>query len=230
MLRRACVVTLLIAFAARADDATDRIDAKLDKALAAYQTEMKTYREKGNAWLATQETAARAAGDKKRLDKAREESRVFRVVSELPAQAPTDLRKRPGLAREKLLLAYAAGVKDATKAGKDKLAAEFEQDAARIKSGVDPSLDRRQFVHPTGEYCTNGKGVWVETAPDGGRLTFREVDRTPEYVEIITTIGARTIDVRLTNAGAFYRDRVSGEHNLEYRGRWWVWGDPKPEF
>lgn len=228
--RTACIAIVLVATTSRADEPADSIQASLDKAVAVYQAEMKSCREKAGTWFAEQEAAARKNGDKKRVDKLKEEARLYRVLGDLPAGAPGDIRKRQSAGRDKLLQVYTAAVKDATKASADKLAARIEKEAALIRGGLDPSLDRRHLVHASGEFWTDGKGIWQEIVPNGQRHTFREVDRTPEYVEITATIGGRPYDARLTNMGAFFRIGGTGEFKMTYPGSWWVWGQPRPKF
>jgi hypothetical protein len=213
-----CVVSL--AAAVRAAD-PDPVKVRLDTAQDAYRAEMKVYREKGTAWLEAREATARKGGEKKAVDRVHEEQRVFRTVSDLPTAAPPDLRQRPVDAKAKLVKAYAAAVKEWTKAGDDKAAAEVEKELGLIKVWKDISVTRRVWVHNRGEYRMVGKGLWEEIA-DGRSLEgkFTEVERTKDYVEIRGTFDEGRHSVRLSEKAADYRIQPATEFTERYPGRW----------
>ncbi len=205
-----------LAAAVRAAD-PDPVKVRLDTAQDAYRAEMKVYREKGTAWLEAREATARKGGDKKAVDRVHEEQRVFRTVSDLPAAAPPDLRQRPVDAKAKLVKAYAAAVKEWTKAGDDKAAAEVEKELGLIKAWKDISLDRRVWVHEGGYYAMDGKGTWTQKHQSGRSYKLVEVDRTDEYVEIMARDGNVTYVARLKNDEVEYR---SPNVKVEYKGKW----------
>ena len=163
-------ILLVIPLLAAADP--DPVKVRLDTAQDAYRSEMKLYREKGTAWLEAREATARKGGDKKAVDRVHEEQRVLRTVSDIPAAAPPDIRQRPVDAKAKLVKAYAAAVKDWTKAGDDKAAAEADKELGLIKVWKDISLTRRVWTHEKGEFRLVGKGQWEERVPDGRTLTY----------------------------------------------------------
>jgi hypothetical protein len=214
-----CVVSL--AAAVRAAD-PDPVKVRLDTAQDAYRAEMKIYREKGTAWLEAREATARKGGDKKAVDRVHEEQRVFRTVSDLPTAAPPDLRQRPVDAKAKLVKAYTAAVKEWTKAGDDKAAAEVEKELGLIKAWKDISVTRRMWTHDRGEYHLTGKGRWEELL-DGKICDHKwvEIDRTPEYVELQSTKDGRRYRIRISAESADYSvEPVNSVPLPTYIGKW----------
>jgi hypothetical protein len=145
---------------------------------------------------------------------------VFRTVSDLPAAAPPDLRQRPVDAKAKLVKAYAAAVKDWTKAGDDKAAAEADKELGLIKAWKDISVTRRVWTADNWGFRLVGKGVWEETRPDGSTVRWMETDRTPEYVEIRAIFKNLKYVYRFTTTTVDTQIEPAMEFKLGAAGKW----------
>ncbi|HEX4608632.1 MAG TPA: hypothetical protein VH092_10550, partial [Urbifossiella sp.] len=191
---------LCMAAGAGADE-PDPVKAKLDKAVAVHAAEMEAFRTKAGTWLDERENAARRAGDKKALDRIKLEREAFDRTDVLPAGAPPDLKRRGVDARAKLVRAYTEGVKDYTRAKKDPEAAALEKEVELIKLGIDPADGRCKWVHPKGAFRIVRRGVWEEAYAGAPPLTWTEVGRTRQYVELTITGGGKKYYARLYDMG-----------------------------
>jgi len=133
-------------------------------------------------WFDKRQAVARKEGNRKILDQARAERDAFEKSAILPATLPVPIRQKLAFAQNAIDSAYDAACRAYTKAGKD-------DEAARVQSDWDEfrrSVDRRD--HWLGERATYKNvqpGIWHEF--QGGRPTYqwKEVARTPEFVEVV---------------------------------------------
>lgn len=127
----ACLVMVVGNSVLAVDD--DPIKAKLDIAKVAHATALEQHHEAVNAFFDKQEDTARKNGNKKLLDQIKLSRTAFQEKGTLPQTFPTDPRKKYAAARSALDLAYAAAIRDYTKARKDDEAAAVEKEFEQVK-------------------------------------------------------------------------------------------------
>jgi len=118
-----------------ADD--DPIKARFDQAKAAYKVVREQYREAVKNYFDKREEAARKEGNKKLLDQIKAERTAFQDKGDLPRAAPGELKRKLVPARSSMELAYAAAVREYTKAKKDDEAAAVEKEFQQFKKDGD---------------------------------------------------------------------------------------------
>jgi hypothetical protein len=200
--------------------AADPVREKLDKAKAAYAEEMSAYREKAQAWFESREDVARKAGNKKLVDQIKEESATFERTDDLPAKAPRDLKQRATNAQARVVRVYQEAVKDFVRAKQDKEAEATEKELELVKLGVDPSDNRRRWVHERGEFRIVKRGEWEEITPEGARHRWLEVNRTKKYVELSIFFGRTKHFARLEEGTDGRRKDGDVDWKPLFLGKW----------
>lgn len=140
-----CVFAAAVASARAADDPTKD---KLDKAKTAYDEQTEKSRAALIKRLQDREEAARKEGNKKLVDQVKAEREAFESRGELPKTVPTTGYVRESKqARIALEAAYAAAIKEYTKAKKDDEAAVVEKELAAFKEdGEAPAVPLAQLL------------------------------------------------------------------------------------
>jgi hypothetical protein len=170
MIRSVVVIVSLVAaaYCARADD-KDPIKDKLLAAKAAYDTEMKQFRQQGTDWFDKREENARKDGNKKLLDQIKAERKAFEDDGDLPKIAPAALKQKPALARKAMEAAYAEAVKAYVRAKKDDEAASVDEAFKTFLS--ETSLNLLSLVDP------KAHTVAGECKRDGTALIVTALDK-----------------------------------------------------
>jgi hypothetical protein len=211
-------IVMLMTLSARGRE-DDPVRVKLDKAKAAYATELEKFEKDIGAYFDKREESARKSGDKKSLDLVKVERTAFEERSELPASAPRAAKLRLATARTAMEKAYATAVKEYTMAKKDDAAAGIEKELTAFKQQPDPTDARRQWVHAKGTFTSVGKGEWEEKSPDGTTYKWKETARTRDYVELQANIFNVDYTVRLTARSADYSSG-GGDFKPKFAGKW----------
>ncbi|QJW93025.1 RICIN domain-containing protein [Frigoriglobus tundricola] len=123
----------------------DAIRAKLDKARAAYESELSAAEKGAGEALDKAEAAVRKRGDKAALDKLKAERELFELTGVPPKCVPAPVAQKAAAARKTLEAALAVAVKDFTRARLDAEAEAAEREAAYLKDAP-PSLRPRYFL------------------------------------------------------------------------------------
>lgn len=100
---------------------------------------------------------------------------------------------------------------------RDQWKAKIEQLASTGGNGGGVQNDsRNSWVHSKGRFVKDGQ-IWTETDPVGSKFNFKEVRRTPEFVEI--NDASRRLTVRLRNDRSEW-SQGNDRWNGLYTGRW----------
>jgi hypothetical protein len=201
---------LLVRGAAFATD-ENPVKKKLDAAKLTYESELESFKKSVDEWLAKREELARKDGNKKQVDLVKAERNAFQEKGDLPKDLPITVRRKATLARSTVEAAYAAAVKEYTKAKLDDEASEVERELADFKAdrttappigsartkardAESSTLAANNVINPK-EWVLPRKGAIV--VAKNGHLQFRQADaelvtRKADYkeVEIRVTLSA----------------------------------------
>jgi hypothetical protein len=141
--------------------ADDPIAARLEKARAQYETEgEKIYAAVADAFQKA-ETQARRSGDKAKVDALKSDKAAFELTAAPPKSVPlsTSLQSRIKANRTAIVAAYAAAVKEYTKAEKDDLAAAAQAELGYYERHPGVAVRLYLVVNKNSGLClTPGKG------------------------------------------------------------------------
>lgn len=189
----------------------DPIKKKLDAAKRAYESELESFGKSVIEWLDKREELARKDGNKKQVDLIKSERAAFQNEGELPKDLPITVRRKATIAKATIEAAYAAAVKEYTKARQDDEASDVEKELADFKAGRTTStstgsastssgnsesstLAANNVINPK-EWVLPRKGAIVVTKD--GHLQLRQADselvtKKTDYkeVEIRVTLSA----------------------------------------
>ena len=167
----AAALYFLTATIAQGQDA-DAIRAKLDKAKLTHDAQLDRCREAVFEVLEKREEAARRVGDKKQVDRIKAERLKFEEQGELPKSLPASLRRKFVTAHSSLENAYAAAVKEFTKAKLDDDAEDTERELEKFRN--DPVLNAGGVSRWTQLF--NGKDLsgWKQHPEDKSRWFVEE--------------------------------------------------------
>jgi hypothetical protein len=212
----------LVAGLARGGDEKDPdpIKDRLDLARRVYAADMKAYREKATAWLDDKENVARKAGNKKTVDRLKEERKTFDRTDELPKGAPSEFTGQAATARARVIKEYEAAIRDYTRTREDKEAAVLEKELELVKIGLDPTDLRWLWVHNRGEYRLTKKGEWVEHFTGNRPLKWVEVQRTKDAVILRASWDNRVHLARITAGTVEQKVETDPEYKTLFKGAW----------
>lgn len=109
---------------------------------------------------------------------------------------------------------------------------EFEKqvETVRTETGTTsadrlvPVLLQRRSLWKASEgsnfYEKLSNGFWVEQSPKGEALVYREIARTPEYVEIATGTATANTIIHLTEGTADVKQSKDRAFKTYYKGKW----------
>jgi hypothetical protein len=191
MMRSTVVLTVLACAVAASGDEKDKDPAKekLFAAKAAYDAEMKQFRNEAGEWFNKREKAARKAGDKKALDLIKEERKSFDEDGALPRSAPVALHQKPLLARKALEGVYTQAVKDYVRAKKDDQAAAVEKEWE--------GLARASAIHLLPLVDTKAHAVVGEWKRDGRAIVGRGASEKRAQIKLPYELGEE-YDIEVT--------------------------------
>jgi len=116
-----------------AANSQDAVRAKLDEARVAYDTAVEKYRADACDWFDKREQIAREKGDKKQVDRIKDERQAFDEKDELPDATPLAMKRLLTKAQADMEAAYKAAVAGYTRAKKDDEAAAVEKEWTSFK-------------------------------------------------------------------------------------------------
>ena len=122
----------------------DPIKAKLDKARAAYESELSAAEKSAGEAIDKAEAAIRKRGDKPALDKLKAERELFELTGVPPKYVPAAVTQKAVTARKTMEAAIAVAVKEYTRARLDAEAEATERELAHLKDV--PPLRARYFL------------------------------------------------------------------------------------
>jgi hypothetical protein len=137
------VLLLAAGPAAGQDRDKDPVQAKIDKALAAFEAETGKLEKAVADHLQKAEAAARKAGNKTLTDQVKADRAALDLANVVPRALPAGLKQRVAAARAPVEAAYAAAVRDYTRAGKDARAAAVQKELDAFKSS--PALAPKYY-------------------------------------------------------------------------------------
>jgi hypothetical protein len=221
------VLVAILPSRARGQDA-DPIKARLEKAREAYEAEVGKLSNSLLDVLQQREDAARKSGDKKLVDRIREERNAFESRGQLPRSAATPAQLRElKQARSAMEAAYQAAVKEYTKAKKDDDASAVEQELKVFKGEAAAALTRPAASVALAPGTTwEGKKTYAPTRrkPGGAlypiKLTVKEVNGNQFKGELVVD-ERRTYQVAgkvLGNRVAFTSEK-RGSFQQTFQGR-----------
>jgi hypothetical protein len=168
-------VLSVLAAAPGAAHAADPVKEKLNAAKAEYEAAIEKYRAAACDWFDQRERAARAKGDKKAVDRVKEDREAFEVKDELPDTALPTLKRLLPNAQADMRVAYKAAVAEYTRDKKDAEAAAVEKELDRFQKNE--TADKRDPLQPG--------TVWAGAAQAGtlGKVTRPGKDQTLTILE-----------------------------------------------
>src|SRR5262245_4569902 len=130
-----CAIVLAGSYAV-ADE--DPIRDRLEKAVATYEAQRVKYTAAVEKHLESRETVARRKGDKTVIDQVAAERAAIANARKPPAGLPKNIGAQFGTARRLLETAYAAAIRDYTKASEDQKATDvqYQLEDFQLEDGV----------------------------------------------------------------------------------------------
>ena len=155
----------------------DPIGKKLDEAKAAYQANLEEGRKAVLAWLEERETKARDEGNKKTVDQVKAERAKYQRDGVAPVGTPAEVAKKLTEARQAMEAAYAAALKDYSRAKQDDLASAVEKQLEEFNKGRPRSEASPDALTP--EQLQDKFAGKVKYDPKTGQLelTYRMAER-----------------------------------------------------
>ena len=166
------VLAILLICCVTAAAAEDPVKKKLDAAKVAYKEEMEKYRKAVEDWFGQREVAARKDGNRKLVDRIKTERQAFQEKDELPKLVPPSLTKMPAIARAALEAAYAAAIKEYTKAKMDDEASATEKELSAFRIG--PAATRFKPFQGTWEVKFRGGSTHTYEVQANGVVLYVE--------------------------------------------------------
>jgi hypothetical protein len=115
-------------------DELDPIQAKLDKAKAAYEADIKNLHAEFAETLKIRLDSARKRGDKKLVDQINAERRAFEKSGDLPESVPQNIKSKMNASRERLQRAYRSAIQDFTRSSQDDDATAAESELVEFRN------------------------------------------------------------------------------------------------
>jgi hypothetical protein len=203
---------VLIASVTAAEE--DEIGPALEKAQSRYDAEIEKLNSALLGSLQRKKDAFEKAGDKQGAERIDDEIGAFEKNRQLPMSVPTvDFKKRRQSLRSGMETAYKKAVKQYTQQKERELADAVEK---RLLAFYKENL--RVWQHRTGRFFRTGENDWTEQMPDGKQITFKEIGRTRDYVELESPEGSPRIKIHAERCDVSFHPFT--ETKTFYRGQW----------
>lgn len=235
------------AVAIHAEDVQPKSGADADSLLSPWRNATEAYKEardKAQSLLLRSldvvEEKARSTGDLDKVNALKQEKTQFEELGVLPTSVKTAAYEKSMNNAKSTLRAVAKRVKTSlVKQKLDEDAKALEEELAKLTGTEGQQKDGRENATLAGDDRTFWKtkhdkegdqllmvkpGEWIQTAPRAGPWYFKELARTPEYIELHDE--DRKIGIRLKAASAdvhyYFKPGKTADYEIWHQGRWFV--------
>jgi hypothetical protein len=153
------------------DEKPDLIADKLQAARKNFDKSLTTIRSDIQAWIDREETVARRAGNKARLDRLSEEKEFFQATDEPPASVPVRMRDAFTKAREEMEKAYSDAIKRYTASRQDDQAASVQKDYDAFKKKYIADRTRKLLI---GAWLDDKPRHWIQVFNENGTMLAKD--------------------------------------------------------
>lgn len=216
-----CLTLLLLVLLTSASIAQeDAVLEALNKAKSKFDSDSTEFEDAAIKWFSSQKDRSRVKGDRDGLVSIETLEAEFSKTGKLPNTAPRSLRRKLESLNSRMESAYLLAIRDYTRAGNDRMAAETEKQLESFRKNLQQKPDRQLWTHGGGRFAMVGERVWEEKLSDGRIFRYKEIDRNEEYVELDAITGDTRNRVRLFDE----RSEVGVKPSLKFKkiadGKW----------
>jgi hypothetical protein len=188
---------------------------KVVKAKKAYAVETEKLRPLVLAALDKKEEKARSKGDKKLVDEVKQQRAALEEFQEFPSDMPVELRTRLTKARAQVEAAYAAAIKECTKAKKDEEAAALEKEYREFRTASWSNLDLTNVEVKDGYFRIPPNTVVTTNKAYKGGVEITLVAKTDgESIRVHAHRGSRVIFNWEANPNELLINRPDGREDI----------------